>query len=509
MKQKILNDSFITNAANLISQGLSLLQGFIILRFIDPGSYGVWLGLLILLRYGAYAHLGLEYGFMFRVPYYIGQNNAIRIQQVEDNTFIGWTVMTILFAIGVLGYYFMVEDVSHASWLGLIVILLMVFADQQSAFLNRWHTSVQKDFKSYGIVSIAKGILSFVIIVPLTYFFQIVGLMVGNLVVSILSAALWWARTSFRPRFELSPLILRELIHIGFPNLLIVLGGVLVETVDRILILGLLGAVNLGYYAITSMGGNSLYGLLAQAGAVMLPHIVEETGKHEKDFSVFEKYLIKPTVYLAYLSTLMLLLLYFIIPAIVESWLTEYVPGLSAFYLFIPGFFFLSIIITANNILNVILISQGRQYRLVAIQFFAVLVEIFAGYMMLQIGWGIAGVALGSTISYMVYGLIVLYLASVRSIQDQRSRWQFYFEVFAPFLYGIIVVLVLFNVGNLALGLHPLLRGIGQLILSAVCFMFLLPRLNKKYSLFTDVQAVPLLSKFTSLLSEMKKNEQR
>lgn len=433
MKQKILNDSFITNLANLISQGLSVLQGFIILRFVDPDSYGVWLGLLILLRYGTYAHLGLENGLMFRLPYYIGQNNAERARQVADNTFFGWIALTILFAAGALGYYFLFADASDLSGLGLIVILLMLFTEQQSAFLNRWHTSAQKDFKSYGIISVVKGIISFLTIVPLTFYFQIVGLMLGSLIVSILTAILWWARTPFRPRFDLSPLVFRELFRIGFPNLLIVLGGVLVETVDRILILSLLGAVYLGYYAITSMGGNSLYGLLTQAGTVMLPHIVEETGKHEKDFSIFEKYLIKPSVYLAYLSALMASFLFFIIPAVVESWLTEYIPGISAFYLFLPGFFFLSIIITANNILNVILISQEKQYWLVGIQFLAVLIEILSGYLLIKAGWGIAGVALGSTLSYMVYALIVLYLASSYSIQDQPARWLFFSKCFFLF----------------------------------------------------------------------------
>ena len=48
--------------------------------------------------------------------------------------------------------------------------------------------------------------------------------------------------------------------------MLVVLGGVLIEIVDRLIILNLLGVTSLGYYGITSFGGVSAYRLLAQAG---------------------------------------------------------------------------------------------------------------------------------------------------------------------------------------------------------------------------------------------------
>lgn len=504
LKQKILNDSFITNLANLISQGLSVLQGFIILRFINPDSYGMWLGLLILLRYGAYAHLGLEYGLMFRLPYYIGQDNAERTRQVQDNTFFGWTVLTILFAAGVLGYYFLFANVSNSSWFGLIVILVMLFADQQSAFLNRWHASAQKDFKSYGIISIVKGIVSFIIIVPLSYYFQIVGLMAGSLIVSIVTAVLWWARTSFRPRLNLSSLVSKELVIIGFPYLLSVIGGVLTETVDRILVLNLLGAVHLGYYAITSMGGNSLYGLLTQAGTVMLPHMVEDSGRFENDFTVLEKYLIKPTIYLAYLSILMILFLVIFIPVIVDVWLTEYRLGLLAFYFFVPGFFFLSIIISANNILSVILVAQKKQFWLVVIQYFAVLVEIVVCLSLIQRGWGIAGAALGSTLAYMTYSMTILNISSAYVAQNRRSHFQFLMETFLPFAYGALLVFIFLNLPHFPFGEILVLRAVCQFLLVVICFVPLVYRLDNRYSLFRDVRAVPIISQLPTFIKHIR-----
>jgi O-antigen/teichoic acid export membrane protein len=450
---------------------------------------------MIVLRYGLYAHLGLEIGLMYRLPYYIGQKNVTRAKQVEDTTFVGWTILTFLFAAGTLIYYFFFSNPSRLLLFGAVIISFMLFTEQQSAFLNRWHTNAQKDFKSYGIISILKGLFSFIIIIPLTYFFQVKGLMLGNLIVSGLTALLWWIRTPFRPHWQISTNTLKELFYIGFPYLISVIGGVLIETVDRILILNLLGAINLGYYAITSMGGNSLYGLLTQTGTVMLPHMVEETGQHERNYFVFEKYLIKPTIYFAYLAVFMVMFLAFVIPALVEVWLPKYIPGISAFYMFVPGFFFLSIIISANNILSIIFVAQKRQIWIIIIQFCAVFIEVFFAILLVRLGWGISGVALASTISYMGYGFTILSLSSYFVIQNRRTTLQFMVEIFIPFIYGLLLVLGFMKIGNFIFQNLPLLRAICLSVLSVVFFFPLIFRINKKYSLFADLQTIPFLSR--------------
>lgn len=91
---------------------------------------------------------------------------------------------------------------------------------------------------------------------------------------------------------------------------------------------------------------------------------------------------------------------------------------------------------------------------------------------------------------------------------DSRSACSlaFFFEVFLPFLYGISIALILLNVGRLELELHPLIRGVSQFILSAACFAVLIPRLNKKYSLFADAQAIPLISRFINFTPRNKRN---
>lgn len=494
------------NLASIISQGLLILQGFIVLRFVDPASYGVWMGLLILLRYGSYAHLGLSFGLMFRLPYYTGQQDLSRARQVEDTTFFGWLLLTFLFAFGVLGYYLIFADSTGVPALGAIIISIMFLTEEQSGFMNRWNTNARKDFKLFSIISIIRSFLSFFIVVSLTYFFQLTGLMLGSLLVSAGVALLWWFRTPFRPRLNFSLPILVELFRVGFPNLLVVLGYALIETIDRVLVLNLLGPVYLGYYAVTNMGGSSLYGLMAQAASVTLPHMVEETDQYRNNYGIFEKYMIKPSIYYAYLAALMVIFLVFAIPSLVDVWLPKYVPGLLAFYLFVPGFFFLGINIFASNILNVILVARNRTYWLVVIQFLAVCVEVLCGLIFIRAGWGIAGVGLASTLSYMVYSFVVLFFTSRFVIQNHYERRRLFLELILPFVYGAILVLTFLYLGQRIFPDHPLVRGFSQLIFSVACFLPLLFRLDKRYSLFTEVRSISYISRLSSWFRRLKGN---
>ncbi len=503
MKNKIIGDSLIINLANITSQGLLVLQGFIVLRFVDPNSYGIWMGLLILLRYGAYTHLGLSFGLMFQLPYYTGQQDALRVRQVEDTTFWSWTVLTFLFAAGVFGYYLLFDNLSGGPTLGIIIVSIMLLTEQQIAFLNRWNTNARKDFKLYSAISIFRSFFSFIVIVPLSYFFQVKGLMLGSLIVSAMVGLLWWIKTPYRPQLQVSFPVSIELLRVGFPNLLVMIGGTLVETIDRVLVLNLLGTVSLGYYAVTNMGGGSLYGLLSQSVGVILPHMVEETGQYRNNYAVFEKYLIKPTIYFSYLSALMVVFLVFVIPALVYMWLPEYAPGVLAFYLFVPGFFFLSLNLLAGNILNIILVAQKKSYWLVAIQFLAVFVEVLFGLLFIWIGWGIAGVALASTLSYVVYGFVVLSLTSRFVIQNRNDQRRLVLELFIPLAYGTAIVLIFLYLGNLVFPNQPLVRGFCQLVLGFICFLPPLFRLNRVYSLFNDVQSIPYISRVTSFFKKL------
>lgn len=490
MRRKIITDTLSLNVASLISQAVGILQTLLIMRFLDPHYYGIWLGLNIVLMYGTYANLGIEYGLGIRLPYYRGQNKIEEASKLQDSGYFAWSALTIISSLGVLIYAIGVPGLSFFERTGLAVIAVLMIAEQQISFLGRWQNAALKDFRMVSILLAARSMVTFCVLVPLTYFFNVNGLMGGVLLVAVLFTVIWWMKTSYRYEAKLSWASFLEMIRVGFPILLVAIGGRLIETVDRILILTLLGPMSLGYYGVTSLGGNALYGLVSQAGGAISVHISEDFGRNNDFAPALKKYLVKPTLIFAYIMTALMMGLAFSLPPLVLTFLPKYIPGLNAFYCFIPGFFFLGIVLTANNILNIILISHKRQRWVVYLQALVCVIEVGLGYWFIKLGWSIAGVALASTLAYAVYGSVIIWWASRYVLPDWGEHLLFMGDVITPFILGISMTWLIYWFGHTFIPDHLVLRNIIQLV---ICFIMMLPLaywLDHKTGIFIEGKSV-------------------
>jgi len=486
-KLKILKDTAALNIALIIGQVLAILQTLIIMRFLDPAMYGLWLGLMILLSYSGYVHMGMEHGMAVRLLYHHVQGNKARVAQIQDTTYTLWTSLSLIFALCVLGFALFMPQVSFIQKWGLVVIAVLVIFEQQIAFLGRWQTSYMKDFNLVSLSSIIRAILSFLLFVPLAYLYNVTGVMIGALIVSSTMLIFWWLKTSYRPQIGLSCDVLCEILRIGFPIFLVVLGGALISSVDRLIVLNLLGAASLGYYGITSFGGNSVYGLLAQAGGSMGPHMVEDFGRSGDSPHSLLKYLIKPTLIFSNISVLLITFLVLVVPFLVERILPRYLPGMLAFYIFTPGFFFLSIILTANNMLNLILIAQRQQRFVVYIQCLAIVVEVFSAIFFIHIGWNIEGVALAAALTCAFYGLSILYFSTYYVIIDWSVRFRFLGSVLMPFIYALTVVPSVIWLGKQLIPESSLVRLVLQCAVISLLYCPIFYYLNKKINLMREL----------------------
>lgn len=441
LRSKILKDTLVLNIATGIGQLLSVVQSFLVMRFLVPGALGVWIGLAIVIGYASYGHLGLEYGMGMRLLHYRGCGDTQREAECEDSAYMAWTLIGLMLMMGLAAYTIATPRPAAVRG-GLLVIALMVPFEQQTAFRGRWQTASKMDFHLGSYIAVARSLLTFVLFVPLAYFFGVVGIIAGTFVVSATVSVAWWWKSEYRFHWHVSAPMVRELFSIGFPVLLISIGGVLVQTVDRVLVGSRLGAQNLGYYGVTSLGGGLLLGVLSQAGNALGPHIFLEMGRSKGEAESLERYLVKPTLIMSYLAVVGIAILLFVIPLVIDMALPRYRPGIPAVYGFLPGFFFLAIVLTASNVLANVLVERGnrRIMLMVYLQGIAILVEIGLALMFIKMGWSITGVAIASTLSYSVYGCGILYMAAAAVIREPIRRVAFLWQVAVPFVYGVAVV---------------------------------------------------------------------
>lgn len=443
--------------AATVGQVLAVVQSFLVMRFLVPSSLGVWITFSIVLSYFAFVHLGVEFGLVMRLPFYRGRGDEREEGKCEDSTFFAWTVLALLFAAGLVIYALAAPGLSPRVRNAMLFLAVMAPLEQQSNFLGRWQTSSRIDFKLGSYVAVARSLMSFLLLVPLAYFFGVTGLMIGALATSALVCLIWWRSTEFRFHRHVTWPMIAEMFEVGFPVLLVSLSGLVIQTIDRLLIASRLGTTSLGYYGATGLGGGFLYAVLSQAGNAMSPHIAQEMGRSGGRAESLEKFLVRPTILLGAAASAGIMLLLLVIPSFIRFGLPRYVPGIPAVYGFLPGFFFLSIVLTAGNILLYVLIERGQKRFLLYAQGFAIAVEVCCALIFIEKGWGILGVSIASTISYAVYGCGILVLAANAVIPERGRRLRFLGAVIAPFFYcGAVVAVAVWATSTVA---DPLYEG--------------------------------------------------
>lgn len=480
LRRKIIADTMRLNASGLVVQGLGMLQSILLIKFLEPEILGLWVTALLVLNYANYASLGIEHGMALRLPYYRGRGETGKSVVASDSAYVAWSLLS-LFCAGLVGLHATFGNHSAEMRFALGAIAIVIPLTQQHAFFSRWQTSVPVDFSVGMKVVMLQGVLSFAVVVPMAYVNGLRGALLGTILVNAVIALLWVRLSSFRFQKHMSLSALRELVHAGFPMLLLVIGGVLVQTVDRVVIIQELGSASLGYYAITGLGGNALYGFLSQAGSAMSPHIVEESGRNVGVPERLEKYLVRPTLLFAYVSAILLLFVAAAVPMLVRTFVPKYLPGVSAFYAFVPGFFFLAITLTAGNILALLMIERRQARVPVYLQAAVILIQAAGAILAVRVGIGLAGVAVASTLSYAVYGSAML-LLTARLVLSPAGRVAFFTEISLPFLIACIGGAILFWSTGFFVGSQPVLRGIadiaGASLLAALLVMTAVRRLS-------------------------------
>ena len=470
------------NAATLTAQAAGVIQSLLVMRLLDPAVYGIWLGLTILLTYGGFAHLGTEHGIELRLPYFLGKGQRARGAAMADSVFLVWTVSTLIVASGIALYALVAEQrVSVRE--GLFTIALLLPLNQQANFHSRWQGAARTDFRVASLISIAQSWISLIVIVPLVYWLGLRGIMLGSVLVAALICVAWLRASAYRFRRQWSPTLVWQALRVGLPMTLVVLGGGLIQTVDRIVILSVLGARSLGYYAVTGLGGGIVYGLLSQAGSAMSPHISAEMGRSRDSPAALERFLVGPTLTFAYASAFAIAVLVIVIPALVTLWLPRYTPGVGAFLIYVPGFFFLGIISTASTILTLALIARRMQRLVLYIQAGAIGLEAGLAFVLLQSGSGIKGAALASTVAYGVYGVAVLAMAAKEVFGSRAAGLRFVSRALVPFV-AFIPTLVLAHIVSSAIFDGNLAGAVAaQLVVLAAVTAGLVPTANRQLQL--------------------------
>ena len=375
--------------------GVNLLAA----RQLGPSVWGLWYVLNLVLIYGGMVHLGVINAMNRDVPVFRGKGDTTKVQLVQAVTLAVLVVTTTVSGLVLLVGAVVWRDEVLRGPLGMLALL---FAATQV------YTFLQIYLKSYGLFTkmsyqqVAFALLLPLAVVPLTLTYQLTGFILGQTVVTLFVSLYIWLTSgvNFRLVFDFKEAL--RLMRVGLPIMMVGLLYTLLTTADRWVITALLNVQQLGYYSLAIM----MLGVLSLIPMViaqqMYPRMAETWGRTNDPQAVLTWALRQGGMATA-VTLPLLVVLYFSASPLVVTFLPAYTPGIPAMQIVLIGPLFLALSGGFGNVLN----TLGKQSYLLGVQVVAVVVNVGLNVVFIRAGWGIAGVALGTSLTFVVYGLCV------------------------------------------------------------------------------------------------------
>ncbi|HMQ30869.1 MAG TPA: oligosaccharide flippase family protein [Chloroflexaceae bacterium] len=381
---------FLAFSGSLLAlQGSRFVVSVIAAADLGAATYGYWNILSLVLLYGLYLQLGVLNGMGRDVPYYIGRGDA---QRNEHILAVSWSVALVSGVVGAaltLAASFWYAEVRTAlQLLGMTLVAQVLF--QYFQFRLR----AELRFAEMGWLQFATAVA-----LPLWYFLArpwgLAGFVAAQGLATASGVFLAARLVGFRPLFVLDRVETARLVRVGFPIMAAGILFSLLTTVDRWVILGFLGVEQLGYYTLSILC-LSLIGLFPQmVTSQMYPRLARRYGETNSVPALRRPLLLQGL--LAFGITLpVVIVTYLSLPLLTTHLLPQYTQGVAPARLVLLGMLSLPISGTIGNFLNVI----GRQWWFMLVQLGGICVQLLAGVLFVQWGWGLGGVALAAVVTY-------------------------------------------------------------------------------------------------------------
>jgi len=288
-----------------------------------------------------------------------------------------------------------------------------------------------KDFMCLSKAVVFNSVAMLVFVTSFTYVWGLRGIYFATLLATVVSWFYIAVNTNYLFKFRLEAAKLAELIKVGLPILLVGIAYTFLISVDKIIIVKILGARELGFYSIAILAFTYANTFPKLFGIVIFPSMQEAFGETDSKVHIMG-YVKEPALIMSYIFPALLAAAYFGIPVMVYYVLPKYAMGVVSMKILLSGCFFISLAPLAQNFA----ISVNKQAILIPLTASAVFFGLGLDWWMLKSGYGINGVALGTSVAYFVY-FAALFSYTLSHCEKARDIAVFLAKVSFPLFYAV------------------------------------------------------------------------
>ena len=393
-------------SANYAAQGIGIVNSVLLRRFMGPAAMGVWSLIQVILGWCGHASFGTTKALARDYPIYRGKGDHVEADKLKDVTMTFTMFMSLIPSAIILGYAFIKGPTLETAYRsGLIFLAVFLFLQR---FYDLVITLLRSDkcFNLLSLLVIANALAGLAMTATLVQLWNIYGLYAGTAVVT--AGCLYFLLKAHPYHFKLvlDPAILWRELRLGIPLVGITFLLSFLKGLDKMLIAKELGFYEVGLYSIAMMVNSYVGSAPMMFNHVWYPNLQQAYGR-EGSSEAIRHYLEIPALFLSVFIPFVAAGSFFFMPLLVTWFLPKFTPGLPAMEIYMIATLYTLLAQFSYNFLTT-LDKYMLSLPLLAV---ALGINYGANTFFLRHGYGFEGVAVGTSLSFVFYGLSSYVLA--------------------------------------------------------------------------------------------------
>jgi O-antigen/teichoic acid export membrane protein len=494
-----IRNIFYVFTASTLSKVFGAVTSIILPKLLDPGNYGVWVTLLLIVSYAPIAALGTVEALLRQYPYYIGKGELKKARACEENVLGSIFITAIFLIICSVSAHIIVANTTFEAYRQEVMMMFMTAAISCCSGYFYFRYAAHHKFKAYSIIDTLRAIITLLLVSVFAYLWSLKGAVLGYLITEIIVCAVSAMLSirmcgSVKIRFNRNEIW--KAIKIGFPITIVIWTLTLQSSVDRLVSVSFLGKEMTGYYGLGGSFVSMLVLIPSAVTRVLYPKINEGIGKNQ-NAKQLSSLIISPVRILSILIPVLIGSLMILLPTIYEVVFPKYLPGTQSAQLLLLGFFFVGLIGNGVNYL----ISKNKQNILLGFVIISLTTNALLSIYFISLGLNIIGVALstgiaGALLVSLIWILVLKYLE-----YSTADQWRGLIGLYSPFILMLSIIFIYYFIFPMYLNSTGIVAFIYMLIftLTYLIIIYLMPPYNRWckeiYYLFKHhMHVMPVLS---------------
>lgn len=435
----ILKESIAFSGSTYFSYVFKLINSIVTRWFLLPVAMGLVSEIFLINEYAKAHHLGVLNALDREIPYYRGKGDPERINVVKQTAFNFCLLSAFLVSLALYtsAFYLYINSGPNDIAAGFILVAVLLIAEMIPGYY-RILLRTNNRFIFLSKFNIAASITQTVFTIFFVARYDYKGVFLALILTAVLSLVFLFTRSGEKVEFS-TTIDFKEVIRllkIGFPMFLYDIVRTFFLTIDRVIILFLLGRKALGLYSIGTLAYNFLTPLPRGVYNVIFPKFYEAYGRTE-DIQTVKHYLVKPTMVFAYLFPLFAGAGAIFLPLVINYFLPHYLDGLMPAFILILSTLFYSLIFMWGYFL----IAVRKQNKMILFNLIAIVLNASFSMIFVKIcKMGLNGVALSTMLSHSILSVIIICYVFSFYTKCLKDHFLLLLKLYFPMLWVMLIL---------------------------------------------------------------------